>query len=96
VTNEGFEDAGAAAKAFAASGASIAVICSSDTLYAELVPAVASQLKAVGARTVLLAGRPGANETGWRAAGVDRFIFISCDVLATLRDLLNEEGVLTQ
>ena len=28
-------------------------------------------------------------------AGVDRFIFIKCDVLATLREMLREEGVLT-
>ena len=42
----------------------------------------------------MLAGNPGANEAAWRAAGVDRFIFIKCDVLATLRDMLREEGVL--
>jgi methylmalonyl-CoA mutase len=42
----------------------------------------------------VLAGNPGANEAAWRAAGVDRFIFIKCDVLATLRDMLRAEGVL--
>ena len=43
---------------------------------------------------MVLAGHPGANEARYRAAGVDRFIFIRCDVLGTLRDLLREEGVL--
>ena len=81
-------------KAFAASGASVAVICSSDKLYPEVVPALAPKLKAAGARCVVLAGNPAANEAAWRGAGVDRFIFIKCDVLATLRDMLREEGVL--
>jgi methylmalonyl-CoA mutase len=94
VGNDGFKDADAAAQAFAASGATVAVLCSSDKLYPEVVPQVTPKLKAVGARSVVLAGNPGANEAAWRAAGVDRFIFIKCDVLATLRDMLREEGVL--
>jgi methylmalonyl-CoA mutase len=94
VGSDDFKDAGAAAKAFAASGAAVAVICSSDKLYPEVVPQVAPQLKAAGARSVVLAGNPGANEAAYRSAGVDRFIFIKCDVLATLRELLREEGVL--
>lgn len=94
VTNDGFRGADAAAKAFADSGASIAVICSSDRLYPEVVPPVAEKLKAAGARSVVLAGNPGDNESTWRAAGVDRFIFIKCDVLAILQEMLREEGVL--
>jgi methylmalonyl-CoA mutase len=42
----------------------------------------------------VLAGNPGDNEPVWQAAGVDRFIFIKCDVLETLRAILREEGVL--
>ncbi len=94
VGNDGFRDADAAAKAFAQSGATIAVLCSSDKLYPTVVPETAPKLKAAGARSVVLAGNPAANEAAWRAAGVDRFIFIKCDVLATLRDMLREEGVL--
>jgi methylmalonyl-CoA mutase len=94
VGNEGFRDAEAAARAFAASGATVAVLCSSDKLYPELVPQVTPKLTAAGARSVVLAGNPGANEAAWRAAGVDRFIFIKCDVLATLRQMLRDEGVL--
>ncbi len=94
VGNDGFRDADAAAKAFAESGAAVAVLCSSDKLYPTVVPETAPKLKAAGARSVVLAGNPAANEAAWRAAGVDRFIFIKCDVLATLRDMLREEGVL--
>jgi methylmalonyl-CoA mutase len=95
VSNDGFRDADAAAKAFAQSGATIAVLCSSDKLYPDLVPEAAPKLKAAGARTVVLAGNPGGNEAAWRAAGVDRFIFIKCDVLRALREMLREEGVVT-
>jgi methylmalonyl-CoA mutase len=92
--NDGFRDADAAARAFAGSGAAVAVICSSDKLYPEVVPQLAPKLKAAGARSVVLAGNPGANEDAWRRAGVNRFIFVKCDVLATLREMLREEGVL--
>lgn len=94
LSNEGFRDATAAAAAFQQSAATIAAICSSDKLYTELVPPTAAALKQAGARSVVLAGNPGENEAAWRAAGVDRFIYIKCDVLATLRDMLREEGVL--
>jgi methylmalonyl-CoA mutase len=92
--NDGFRAPDDAARAFQGSGATVAVICSSDKLYPDVVPQLAPRLKAAGARSVVLAGNPGGNEAAWRAAGVDRFIFIKCDVLATLRDMLREEGVL--
>ena len=94
VGNDGFTEADDAAAAFTASGANIAVICSSDKLYPKMVPATAPALKQAGARTVILAGAPGEAEGAYREAGVDRFIFMKCDVLGTLRDLLREEEVL--
>jgi hypothetical protein len=42
----------------------------------------------------ILAGNPGANEAKYRIAGVDRFIFMKCDVLGTLHELLRAEGVM--
>ena len=90
----GFADADAAAAAFKNSGAGIAVICSSDKLYPETVPELAAKLKQAGARSVVLVGNSGDHESNWREAGVDRFIFISCDVLATLQEMLREENVL--
>ena len=92
VSAEGPVDAQAAA--CAASGAGIAVICSSDARYATDVADVAPRLRAAGARIVVLAGNPGADEAEYRADGVDRFIFVKCDVLETLRALLHEAGVL--
>jgi methylmalonyl-CoA mutase len=94
VAGSGYKDAESAVVAFRESGARIAVICSSDKLYPEVVPQLGARLKASGARSVILAGNPGVNESAWRAAGVDRFIFVKCDVLATLRDMLREEGIL--
>ncbi len=91
----GFDDPQAAADAFGQSGAKIAVICSTDKKYEEVAEPLAAKLKAAGARTVVLAGNPGANDARYRAAGIDRFIFMRCDVLGTLRDLLREEGALS-
>jgi len=80
-----------AAEAFARTDTKIAVICSTDRHYATVVPELAARLKQAGARTVVLAGRPGEAEEAWRAAGVDRFIYMRCDVLETLWTLLREE-----
>ncbi|MDX2117584.1 MAG: methylmalonyl-CoA mutase family protein [Planctomycetota bacterium] len=92
-TTDGGTDPATLTAAFAASGASIAVICSSDAKYAEFVGTLAPKLHAAGARTVVLAGNPGPNEAAYRDAGVDRFIFVRCDVVKTLRELLEQEGV---
>jgi methylmalonyl-CoA mutase len=72
----------------------LAVICSSDTLYADHAEDVARALKAAGASHVLLAGRPGDREVALRSAGIDGFVFAGDDTLATLRSLLAEMGVL--
>jgi methylmalonyl-CoA mutase len=95
INNDGFTDPSAAVPAFVQSHSRIAVICSSDKKYGQVAEETARRLKAAGARTVILAGNPGANEATYRAAGIDRFIFIQCDVLNTLQELLHEEGVLS-
>jgi len=94
VTNEGFSEAEAAVEAFTASGARIAVICSTDQRYETEVERVAPLFRAAGARTVVLAGNPGANDMKYRSVGVNRFIYLKCNVLDILRALLQEEGVL--
>ncbi len=71
----------------ATSGA-IAVICGSDERYAAEAAETAKALRAAGYRHVVLAGRPGALEPALREAGVDTFIFVGCDVLATLGGLV--------
>ena len=77
------------------SQANIVILCSSDKLYPELVPVIAPKLKQRSVRTVILAGHPGSQKDLYDAAGVDRFIFMKCNVLETLQQLLQEEGALS-
>ena len=81
----GFADVAVIRDAFAASGASIACLCSSDELYAAEAAHVADALKGTGAKQLWLAGRPGDLEEGLMAAGIDGFVFAGGDVL----DFLN-------
>ena len=72
------------------SGAHIACICSSDALYGEGATHVARELKAAGAKLIMLAGRPPRDETvAWnetilRAAGIGGFLHAGGDILAAL------------
>jgi methylmalonyl-CoA mutase len=84
VTNDGFKDRAEMIAAFKASGARLACLCSSDKIYETEAVDAAKALTAAGA-SVHLAGRPGEHEKAWREAGVETFIFMSCDALATLR-----------
>ncbi|WP_392667534.1 methylmalonyl-CoA mutase family protein [Streptomyces sp. LN785] len=80
-------DASTAAAAFTASGAAMAVLCSSDALYTDQAGAVSAALHAAGAQQVFLAGRPG------EYAGVDAYVFAGCDVVAVLSSVLDRMGV---
>ncbi len=93
VAGSALESADDAVAAFRDSGARVAVLCSSDARYATAVPELAPRLREAGARTVIVAGRPGDHEAAWRAAGVDRFVYAGCDALAELRELARAEGV---
>ncbi|MCB0996975.1 MAG: methylmalonyl-CoA mutase subunit beta [Acidimicrobiales bacterium] len=83
--NDGFDDDAALVEAFRSSGARLAVICSSDSVYADRASSAASALKAAGAEGVYLAGNPGDQRDGWVGAGVDEFIHIGSDVLGILQ-----------
>jgi methylmalonyl-CoA mutase len=72
----------------------LAVLCSSDSIYAKRAAEVVKALKAAGAREVLIAGRPGDREAEWTAAGVDGYIFAGDDTLASVRGVLGRLGVL--
>lgn len=80
---EGFDDPETLAADFSDSGAALACVCSSDAVYAErafeLLPALS------GAARVYLAGNPGDGRDDLSAAGVEQFIHVGVDVLATLR-----------
>ncbi|MFL4490012.1 methylmalonyl-CoA mutase family protein [Streptomyces sp. VTCC 41912] len=77
------------AAAFAASGARIACVCSSDAVYAEQAAEVTAALKAAGAVRVYLAGKPGAHREEFVAAGVDTFVFVGCDAVGALSSALD-------
>jgi methylmalonyl-CoA mutase len=89
IDTEGFSDPTALAAAFKASGAALACLCSSDKVYAEQAAAMAKALKTAGARHIYLAGRPGEQEAGFRAAGVNDFVFAGGDALAALQEVYN-------
>ncbi|MEV0383867.1 methylmalonyl-CoA mutase subunit beta [Nonomuraea sp. NPDC050643] len=74
------------ATAFAASGAAVACLCSSDKLYDQHATAVAAALREAGAKKVWLAGRG-------RYEGVDDTLYAGCDALAVLRATFDDLGV---
>jgi methylmalonyl-CoA mutase len=82
---EGFASAEAAAEDFAASGARIVCVCSSDERYAEMGAPVIAALVGAGAELVYLAGRPTEGREELEAAGVGQFVHVGVDVLAVLR-----------
>jgi methylmalonyl-CoA mutase len=79
-------DGGAAAAAFAASGARLACLCGPDAAYTEAGAAFAHAIAGAGAKRLWLAGRPGEQEAALRQAGVSGFVFAGCDAVATLKD----------
>jgi len=84
ITSDGFASHGEMLRAFQASGAGIACLCSSDTVYSAQAAAAARALRGAGAKYIYLAGRPGELEAMLRDAGVGAFIHVGCDLLATL------------
>jgi methylmalonyl-CoA mutase len=85
VTNDGFASRNDMVAAFAASGTDLACLCGSDDGYGAEAVETAKALSAAKARRIWLAGRPGEQEAALRAAGVQDFIFVGCDVLAELQ-----------
>ncbi|MGW0508370.1 methylmalonyl-CoA mutase family protein [Streptomyces olivaceoviridis] len=71
---------------FEDSGATEAVLCSSDALYAEQAEETAKALRAAGARHVFLAGRGD-------HAGIDSYVFAGCDAVDVLSATLDRMGV---
>jgi len=92
-----FDTAEAAAQAAAASGAAIAVLCSTDDTYPELAPVFARTLKAAKPDiTVILAGLPAdaAVVASFREAGFDDFIHVRANFTGMLANLLKKIGAL--
>jgi methylmalonyl-CoA mutase len=85
VSNDGFASRDAMIAAFKASGAKLACVCSSDKVYATEAADAAQALTSAGASHIYLAGRPGELEAALKAAGVQDFVYVGSDVVATLR-----------
>jgi methylmalonyl-CoA mutase len=94
IGNAGFADAAACAGAFRDSGAKIAILCSADPIYEQMVADVAPALKAAGCGFLFLAGNPGDKREAYMSAGVDDFIFLGGDLLQTTRSTLARLGVI--
>lgn len=94
--NDGFPTVEECAQAAATSGADVAVICSTDDSYPELVPPLA---RLIGEKKpglpVYLAGAPREEfRQSYMDAGVSRFISVRSDCLAELTDLQKAKGML--
>jgi methylmalonyl-CoA mutase len=83
------------AQAMKQSGNRLVCLCGSDKRYAAEAVEAAKILKSAGAARIYMAGRPGELEAELRAAGVDEFIFVGCDVLASLEKAHAELGLLS-
>ncbi|MCA8933181.1 MAG: methylmalonyl-CoA mutase, partial [Rhodospirillaceae bacterium] len=93
INKGGFNEADACVAAFKDSGSRIAILCSSDKLYAEHAVPFAQALKAAGCEFLFLAGAPGDQRDVYTAAGIDDFIALGGNVLDTLEQTLDRLGV---
>ena len=57
------------------------------TVYTDNGVSAAVALRGAGAQRIYLAGNPGELRSTFTSAGVDEFIHVGSDVLATLRDV---------
>lgn len=83
IDNLGFDTVEAGVDAAIEKGADVVVLCSSDDEYAELAPAAFKALN--GRAEFVVAGAPACMDE-LKAAGINDFIHVRCNVLDTLRD----------
>jgi methylmalonyl-CoA mutase len=93
--NNGFATVEEAAKAALESGATIAVICSTDATYPELVPPLAKLIKDGNPQiTLFLAGLPSEDlQLVYKEAGVDDFIHVRANCYKMLAKLQKDRGI---
>ena len=88
--NLGFKTVEEGAEAAKKAKADIVVLCSSDDEYAEFGPAA---FKAVaGSAIFVIAGAPACMED-LKAAGIENYVHVRCNVLETLKDFNNKLGI---
>lgn len=93
--NNGFATVEEAAKATLESGATIAVICSTDATYPELVPPLAKLIKEGNPEiTLFLAGLPPEDlQMVYKESGVDDFIHVRANCYKMLAKLQKDRGI---
>ncbi|MCQ2083070.1 MAG: methylmalonyl-CoA mutase small subunit [Bacteroidaceae bacterium] len=90
IDNLGFKTVEEGAAAAKKAGADIVVLCSSDDEYAEFGPAA---FKAVGDSAIyVIAGAPACMED-LKAAGIENYVHVRCNVLETLKEFNNKLGI---
>lgn len=93
-SDQGFDNPEDGARAALESGAPVAVICSTDPTYPEVVPPIVKTLKAVKPEmTVVLAGYPKDQIDAHKASGVDEFIHVKANAYEILKGILSKIGV---
>lgn len=90
--SDGYCDADAVVRGYAASGADGAIITGADEDYASLAVEVAQRLRDNGARFVGIVARPGAEDAAWGSAGVGAWLYVGCDAVGLLQSLLDQVG----
>lgn len=93
--NDGFATVEECAKAAVESGADVAVICSTDETYPELVPPLAKAIKAGRPEMiVMLAGAPAPEyKDAYVQAGVDEFIHVRANCYEILSKIQSARGI---
>jgi len=95
ISPPGFQTPAEAAIAFDASGARLAVICSTDDKYPALVPPLVQELRSKRPDAfIVLAGYPQEQIEGHKAAGVNEFIHIRADAVELLKKCHAQLGIL--
>ncbi len=94
IANQGFDSVQSAVDATIATKAKIAVICSTDETYPDLVPEIAKKVKTARPdMTLVLAGFPKDHAEAFKAAGIDEFIHLKANNLDLLRLFHQKAGV---
>jgi len=94
ISPDGFKTSDAAADAYAASRAPIAVICSTDERYPALVTELTAAIRARKPDAIIvLAGYPAEQVEAHRQAGINEFIHIQADALQVLSAFHKQLGI---
>ena len=92
-TNEGFPDLREAINFVINSPARYIVISSTDDQYPEIIPKFAKTVKENAPdKIIILAGYPKDHLTNFTKAGVDFYIYLRCNIVFTIQEILRRAG----